>query len=306
MTGEFAYISWVRQQTAGDARVPIGIGDDAAAVRLTSGRDALITTDMILEGVHFDLSRTTPRMVGRKAMAVNLSDIAAMAAVPVAAVVSVGLPGDLPQQSAEELYHGIRGLADEFSVALVGGDTNLSRSGLVVSITLVGETTQRGPVRRCDARPEDWILATGSFGGSIVGKHLEFTPRVREALALHERYDLHAMIDVSDGLAADLGHILEESNCGAVLRASKIPISDAARQMPGPVSPLDRALHDGEDFELLCTLAADDARRLLTEQPLGVPVSHIGFITAGRELVLEADDGSRRKLEPMGYDHFRQ
>jgi thiamine-monophosphate kinase len=305
MTGEFAYISWMRNRTARDPRVPIGIGDDAAAVRLTPGRELLITTDMVLEGIHFDCSTTAVRLVGRKAMAVNLSDIAAMAGVPVATVVSVGLPKAFPLQSAEELYHGIRDLADEFGVALVGGDTNASRCGLVISITVVGEVTERGPVRRNGARPGDWILATGSFGGSIRGKHMEFIPRVREALALHERYDLHAMIDVSDGLAADLGHLVEESTCGAVLRAGAVPISDAARSMADDRSPLDHALHDGEDFELLFTLEALDAQRLLADRPVAVPVSHIGVITADRDLLVEADDGRRLRLDPKGHDHFR-
>jgi thiamine-monophosphate kinase len=305
LQSEFAYIEWIRQQSRADRNVTIGIGDDTAALRLTPGREVLLTTDMILDGVHFDLAGTPPRLVGRKALAVNLSDIAAMAGVPVAAVASVALPRGFSRQAAEELYDGMRRLAEEFGVALVGGDTNASPAGLVVSVALVGETTERGAVRRSGARPGDWILATGSFGGSIRTKHLDFTPRMREALALHARYDLNAMIDVSDGLAADLGHILAESGCGAVLRAAAIPISDAARQIPGDKTALDHALTDGEDFELLFTLAAADAERLLAEQPLGVPLSHLGLISTDRELLLESPDGSRRRLELAGYDHFR-
>jgi thiamine-monophosphate kinase len=305
LTGEFAFIDWIRKQTASDPRVPIGIGDDAAAIRFTTGREVLVTTDMILDGVHFDSSRTPARLIGRKALAVNLSDIAAMAGVPVAAVVSVGLPDGFARTAAEELYAGMRELADEFHVAIVGGDTNRSTTGVVICITMLGEATPRGPVRRNGARPGDWIMATGTFGGSILGKHFSFTPRVREALLLHERYELHAMIDVSDGLAADLGHILDESRCGAVLRASSIPVDSSVRQIAGDESRLTSALYDGEDFELVFTLPPDDGRRLLSERPL-VLVSHLGEITTGQDLELEWEDGRRQTLERKGYDHFRR
>src|SRR5262249_22507067 len=150
--------------------------------------------------------------------------IAAMAGRPVAAVVSVGLPRQGGRELAEELYRGLREVADAFDTALVGGDTNSWDGPLVIAVTLIGEATARGPVRRSGARPGDWLLVTGPLGGSILGKHLAFTPRVREALALHAAADLHAMIDISDGLAADLHHICRESGCGAVLRAESIPL----------------------------------------------------------------------------------
>jgi thiamine-monophosphate kinase len=306
LTGEFAFIEWLRKRTASDPRVPIGIGDDTAAIRFTPGREVLVTTDMILDGIHFDSTRTPARLIGRKAMAVNLSDIAAMAGVPVAAVVSVGMPDGFTRPAAEDLYSGMRELADEFHVAIVGGDTNRSISGVVICVALLGEATPRGPVRRNGARPGDWIMATGTFGGSILGKHLNFTPRVREALLLHEKYDVHAMIDVSDGLAADLGHILNESRCGAVLRAASVPVAMIVGQMAGDDSQLTSAFYDGEDFELVLTLPPDDGRRLLAERPLDVTVSHIGEITTGAGLMLEWDDGLRRSLEPRGYDHFKR
>jgi len=305
LTGEFAFIDWIRRQTASDVRVPIGIGDDTAAIRFTPGREVLVTTDMILDGVHFNSSSTPARLIGRKALAVNLSDIAAMAGVPVAAVVSVGLPDGFARTAAEDLYAGMRELADEFRVAIVGGDTNRSTSGVVICITLLGEATARGPVRRNGARPGDWIMATGTFGGSILGKHLNFTPRVREALLLAEKYDLHAMIDVSDGLAADLGHIVEESGCGAVLKAAAIPVGRMVGQIAGDESRLASAFYDGEDFELLFTLPPHDGQRLLAEKPLDVTVSRFGEITTGEGLILEWENGIRRPLEPRGYDHFR-
>src|SRR5207302_7308776 len=201
VSGEFAYIDWLRRQTPADPRVPIGPGDDTAALRLTPGAPCLVTTDMLLDGSCFRLAEAGPRRVGRKAMAVNLSDIAAMAGKPVAAVVSVGLPRDGGRALAEELYLGLREVADAFDTALVGGDTNSWDGPLTISVTLLGEATGRGPVRRSGARPGDWLLVTGPLGGSIQGKHLDFTPRVREALRLPEVAGLHAMIDLSDGLA---------------------------------------------------------------------------------------------------------
>ena len=181
-------------------------------------RAVLVTTDMLLEGSCFVLAEAGPRRVGRKAMAVNLSDVAAMAGRPMAAVVSVGLARDGGRSLAEDLYRGLREMADEFDTAIVGGDTNSWDGPLAISVTLFGEPTGRGPVTRSGARPGDWLLCTGTFGGSIRGHHLDFTPRVREALRLHEVADLHAMIDVSDGLAADVWHICTESRVGAVLR----------------------------------------------------------------------------------------
>src|SRR4051812_35592181 len=230
LTGEFAFIDWLRRRTPADPRVMLGPGDDTAAVRFTPGAPVLVTTDMLLEGSCFVLAEAGARRVGRKAMAVNLSDIAAMAGVPGAAVVSVGLPRQGGRALAEELYLGLREMADAFDTPIVGGDTNSWNGPLAISVTLHGQATERGPVLRKGAKPGDWIFVTGPLGGSTLGKHLDFTPRVREALALHEAVDLHAMIDISDGLARDLHHICEESGCGAVLRADSIPISADARR----------------------------------------------------------------------------
>src|SRR5947209_16000514 len=158
---EFAYIDWIRRQTPQDPRILIGPGDDAAALHWPSGKPLLVTTDMLLEGSCFRLAEAGPRRVGRKAMAVNLSDIAAMAGKPVAAVVSVGLPREGGRALAEELYRGLREMADTFSTAVVGGDTNSWDGPLVLNVTLLGEATPRGPVRRGGARVGDWLLVTG-------------------------------------------------------------------------------------------------------------------------------------------------
>ncbi|MGL6096666.1 MAG: thiamine-phosphate kinase, partial [Fimbriiglobus sp.] len=188
--GEFEYIRWIRSRTPADVRVLVGPGDDCA-VLVPPSRPLLVTTDVLTEGVDFWLAEAGPRAVGRKAMAVNLSDIAAMAGVPNAAVVGVVLPHDGGRPLAEELFAGLREVADAFGVAVVGGDTNAWAGGLVISVTVLGEATHRGPVVRSGAKPGDWVFVTGPTGGSILGRHLAPTPRVREALALHAAADLH-------------------------------------------------------------------------------------------------------------------
>src|SRR5260370_36967867 len=229
--GELEYIHWLRQRTPADPRVLVGPGDETAVIRAPAGGSWLVTTDMLLEGSHFRFPQADPKQVGRKAMAVNLSDIAAMAGKPVAAVASLGLPRSAGNTLAEALYLGMRALADAFDTALVGGDTNSWDGPLVMSVTLFGEAPGGGPVTRGGANPGDWLLVTGSLGGSILGRHLDFIPRVREALVLHQQATPHAMIDISDGLAADVKHIFTESRTSAVLRAEAIPIRPAARQI---------------------------------------------------------------------------
>jgi thiamine-monophosphate kinase len=300
--GEFAYIEWLRRQTPAAAQVRVGPGDDAAILDLPPGAPLVVTTDMLLDGSCFRLAEAGPRLVGRKAMAVNLSDIAAMAARPTAAVVSAGLPRAGGRALAEELYLGMREIADAFACPIAGGDTNSWDGPLVLSVTLLGLATERGPVLRRGARPGDWLFVTGPLGGSILGKHLTFTPRIREALELHAAVDLHAMIDLSDGLAADVHHLCVESGCGAVLHAEAIPISADAGRMPDARPPLEHALSDGEDFELAFTVAPADGRRLLATQPVaGITLVHIGaMIDAGYWL---EEAGQRRPLEAKGYVH---
>ena len=235
-------------------------------------------------------------------MAVNLSDIAAMAGKPVAAVVSVGLPREGGLALAKELYEGLREVADQFDVAIVGGDTNSWDGPLLISVTVIGEPTGRGPVTRSGAKAGDWLMVTGELGGSIMGKHLDFSPRVNEAITLHAETELHAMIDISDGLAADVNHICTESHCGAVLWAEDIPISAAAKSMANGRSPLDHALGDGEDFELVFATTRREAQRLVAKQPIvGIQMTAIGEIV--EEGLWLREGGKRRPLDPVGYVH---
>ena len=300
--GEFAFIEWLRRQTPADPRVVLGPGDDAAAVQFTAGSLCLITTDMLMDGTCFRLAEAGPRAVGRKALGVNLSDLAAMAGRPVGAVVSLALPRQGAQVLAEGLFRGLREMADEYDTSIVGGDTNTWDGPLVISVTAFGEAIAPGPVRRSGARTGDWLLVTGPLGGSIRGRHLTFRPRVREALRLQALVSLHAMIDISDGLAADLGHVCAESRCGAVLRAEDIPIAAEAFSLGDGKTPLEHALTDGEDFELLLAVAPEDGRRLLETQPVeGVTLARVGECM-DQGLWLEAA-GRRQVLEPRGYVH---
>lgn len=300
---EFAYIDWIRHQVAAHPNVLLGIGDDAAILSTTPGSQLLAAVDMLMEGTHFTLPPASPQAVGHKALAVNLSDMAAMAAKPIAALVSVALPQGRDDTIGQEVHAGLQQLADRYNVAIAGGDTNSWRGPLVISVTVLGESTGRGPVRRDGAQPGDWIMVTGSLGGSLAGKHLHFEPRVHEALALNAAVDLHAMIDISDGLSADLHHILEESRVGAILKADAIPISDAAQLADDGVSPLQHAMGDGEDFELLLTLSPAAGRQLLAASPIELRMSHIGEITDGTGCLLRDASGNDSNLPRRGWEH---
>lgn len=308
--GEFGLIRWIRERTVGSADTVVGIGDDCAVLRTTPGRDLVLTTDMLMDGRHFRLEQDGAEAVGRKALGVNLSDIAAMAARPVAAVVAVALPNEHGHAVAiaKGIHAGMAPLCARFGLALVGGDTNAWDGPLVVSVTVLGETTTRGPALRSGARPGDAILVTGPLGGSLLGRHLDPQPRIDEALALRAAAPLHALIDLSDGLSSDLGHILEESGClGAVLDGAAIPVHPDAVRLSGTSgrSPLDHALDDGEDFELCLTLAPEDAERLLAAPHPPVRLYRIGEVRQTPGLWLRKTDGTSVEIQSAGFDHLR-
>lgn len=300
--GEFDLIRWIRRQESIADRVSIGIGDDCASMRVRPGFDLLATTDMLMEGRHFLLESASPREVGYKTLAVNLSDIAAMAGWPVAALVAVALPRDRAESLGREIHQGMAPLAKRFGVALIGGDTNAWTGPLVISVTLLGEVEIGRAVTRSGARVGDAIYVTGPLGGSLLGRHLHPEPRIREARALVQQGEIHAMIDLSDGLSSDLGHILQESGgLGAILDEDAIPIHDDARLLASQDgrSALEHALHDGEDFELCFTVEG-------SENPsCPVALFRIGQITAEPSLRLMRTDGTLETLRPSGFDHFR-
>ena len=305
---ESALIAWLRERLPPHPLLKLGIGDDAAVLNMAGVERCAITVDALTDHVDFELSRgDDPRRVGRKALAVNLSDLAAMAARPLAAVVALVLPKKNGLSLSQALFEGMLPLAEQYNVAMAGGDTNSWDGPLAVSITLLGKVTDCGPLVRGGARPGDRILATGSFGGSILGRHFDFQPRVDEALLLNESYELHAGIDVSDGLSIDLYRMAKESGCGAILQADAIPIADDARELSRTradgVSPLDHALGDGEDFELLLAVAPEEAKRILADRPLDILLTDIGEFVAEPGLWQRDATGTKKPLAPKGWEH---
>lgn len=303
---ELAFINHLRQRLPAHPLLRIGPGDDAAVLAATGERGIVVTTDLLTDGVHFNLASTDPRRVGHKALGVNLSDLAAMAAEPVAVVISLALPRSREcLELAKELYEGLLPLAEQFRVGIAGGDTNTWEGPLVISVTALGKTTSRGPLLRSGAKAGDRLLVTGQLGGSLLGRHLDCEPRVREALLLHERYDLHAGMDISDGLALDLSRMCEASGVGAIVDVDHVPISAAAEELAGrdqKASALKHALGDGEDFELLLAVSPDVAAQIVHDQPIECGISDVGEFTA--ELGLrQRGSGRVSPLAAHGYVH---
>ena len=305
---ERQFVEELRLRLSGHPQLLLGIGDDAAVLQLAKRSDCVVTSDLLADGTHFRLPSDDLRRVGRKALAVNLSDLAAMAARPVAVVVSLLLPQDNALRTARLLYEGMLPLAERFGVSVAGGDTNCWNGALAISITAIGETTARGSLRREGAQPGDHLLVTGSLGGSRLGKQFEFVPRVAEALHWHRQFDLHAGIDISDGLAIDLHRLCHASRCGAEIDLPLVPISDAAQSWAlasgTGKSPLEHALSDGEDFELLMAMAPEVAGTMLHEQQSAdCPLTHIGRVTAEPGLRARDAAGTIVDLPISGYEH---
>ena len=302
---ESEFIEWIRSQSHFDPDiVPVGPGDDCAVITFGTER-LIVTTDQVLDGVHFRLADHGPQAAGRKGMARNLSDVAAMAAAPFGAVATVALSRGDSLDQAQAIYRGLRSAGDEFNCPVVGGDVAVWDSPLAITVTVFARPDGIEPVLRSGAEAGDAICLTGAVGGAWrTRRHLQFTPRVREARVLADQYHLHAMIDVSDGLAADLGHICTASGVGAQLWGNAVPIHPDAERQGGEDQPgLAAALGDGEDYELLFTLSADEAQSLLKRRAVDVSITHIGVITEGAGMMLICPDGTSRPLAPTGWEH---
>ena len=293
--GEFGLIERFRRFIKTDKTVAVASGDDCAAIKYTANKYLLYTCDMIIEGVDF-LPKDNPALIGRKALAVSISDIAACGGIPRYCVVALGLPKNFSVAKAEKLASGLFKLAKEFKVNVVGGD--ISRSDrLVIDVSMLGVVEKKNLVLRSGARAGDIIFVSGRLGGSIRGKHLDFSPRVRESRYLVNNFRINSMCDISDGLIQDLGHILDNSSTGAVLYEELIPLSRAAVN-------LDDALYGGEDFELLFTLSRKEALRLRAGKPYDFyPIGSIMPKKFGLKLI-DAKGREKRLKARRGFRHF--
>ncbi len=327
--GEFGLIRRLKKKLAShSSELMVGINDDAAVFKAHE-QLSLLTTDAFVEGVHFDLKYMSFHDVGWRLLAANLSDIAAMGGIPEYAVLTVALRDDLTVGAVDDFYRGMSGIAQQFSVDIIGGDTTRTPDRLFFSLTIYGRVERERLVLRSGAREEDAVLVTGSPGNSIAGleilklqrasllekfpeavkQHRTPQPRVREARHLVENFHIHAMIDVSDGVASEIGHVCQSSDVGARLYADKIPLSAAARniaEMQG-AKPLSYALYGGEDFELLFTAPKSESTSIIRELKtvFNLQCSNIGKITSLDKGVMLIDGERAAPLAAQGFDHFR-
>lgn len=307
---EFDLIHRLTRSLPANDSVVVGAGDDCAVLDLgLPDRLLLFKTDAVVQGIHFTLE-TPPEKIGHKALARCLSDIAAMAGTPNSALITLALPPNFDPVFVEKIYSGMDALARRHHVAIVGGETTTNPGGILISLALLGTVPRGKCILRSGAKSGDALFVTGELGGSLSGKHLDFEPRLDEARWLADHFPIHAMIDLSDGLAGDLRHIVHASHVGAELLATSIPASRASRlaaKSEGSAKPpLLAALTDGEDFELLFTTASRDAVPLLDAWKKHFPklkLSCVGKITAGAGITIRNKEGTR-PLAAHGYEHF--
>lgn len=310
---EFGFIEHIRKLFAEfPARGFEGIGDDCAILPIGGGEALVFTSDLLTEGVHFLRRATTARELGGKSLAVNLSDVAAMGARPVATLLSVALPRDAAEGWALEFMEGYRALSARYGTPLVGGDTTRSESGITINVTAIGRCPLTHLKRRRDALPGDRVFVAGELGASGTGLqeilagapdtplaavHRNPEPQVDEGVWLGTRPEVHAMMDLSDGLASDLGHILDLSHTGAEIELERIPVAAG--------SDLRTAACGGEDYKLLFTAASECAERLAAEfqAQFGHPLYPIGRITSGEGLTW-LRNGHPEALDWHGFSHY--
>jgi thiamine-monophosphate kinase len=324
--GEFGLIDRIRSRFSQPVAPELGIGDDAALLSPAPGCQVLVSTDLLAEGVHFDLGFGPARLLGCKSLAVNLSDIASMGAIPRWFFLSLAIPAGFPLETIEGLLDGLAEQAVAHTCILAGGDTCSSKSGLVISVTIMGEQRPELILKRSGAQPGDEVWVSGTLGDSALGlklltegkrlggdddyllqRHLDPTPRCDLGLKLAESGLVHAMIDISDGLLADLGHIAEQSGCGAEIQLAQLPLSAqfqvyAAAQ---PFMPWQLAICGGEDYELCFTTPAANHQTILQlAKTAGIPVTVVGKVTDSKQVQALLPDGTLFKPEAKGFTHF--
>ncbi len=321
--GEFGLIDRIAANVGAAANVITGIGDDAAVTAITPGMQLLTSTDMLLEDVHFRRSWHDPYRLGRKSLAVSISDIAAMGAIPRWALLSLAIPADLPLGFIDDFTRGFLAMATEYGINLIGGDTCSSRSGLILSVTIMGEQLPDLVLRRSGAQPGDDIWVTGMLGDAalalktvesgvegnnyLLSRLLDPTPRVSIGLALAESGLVNSMIDISDGILADFGHIAEQSGLGGRICLNDLPLSAAfithAEKISG--SPFDLALTGGEDYELCFTASLVDRDKIVEcVKKCGVEATPVGIVTSLPEVTVVSADGTPCSLQVKGFNHF--
>jgi thiamine-monophosphate kinase len=306
---EQSFLAYLRGRTRQLPQVAVGIGDDAAVIDWpeTSGADQprlrqVACTDQILDGVDFRSEDQSLADIGFKAMAINLSDIAAMGATPSSALVTLALPSENATEIAGEVYEGILEAADKYQVAIAGGDLSTYDGPLSISITLLGWVEK--PWLRTGAEEGDALFVTGALGGSLLGRHLRPEPRVELAAKLKQKVDVHAAIDVSDGFSLDLDRMLAASRMGAELELETLPISDAAQQFSerSGRTPLEHAWSDGEDFELIFCVSSEEAS-IVESTDWGVPVTRVGKVVGRTGLWKRVATSKFERVFPQGFVH---
>jgi thiamine-monophosphate kinase len=328
--GEFGFIKRIsRGCLIRPQNVIKAIGDDAAAFIPAPGEAILVTTDLLVERIHFLISATSGFNLGYKALSVNLSDIAAMGGTAREAFISIAIPENCPIDYLEDLYKGIKILAAEFDVNLLGGDTTRSKVDLIINISVVGSAFEKEILYRNTAQHGDIIYSTGFLGDSRAGLHLIINdieadsnelkalldahllpkPYLREGRFFARQGGVHAVIDVSDGLSSDIGHIAEESNVGIRLYSEKIPVSNNLEKFCAwfDFDPVEYALAGGEDYTLLCTISPDKADHIAADylKMFQNPLYQIGEITDSGKMKLILPNGQIRSFAPSGWDHFK-
>jgi thiamine-monophosphate kinase len=330
--GEFSLIASIRRRMEGryPPEVALGIGDDCAVLQPQAGMEWVITTDTQVEDVHFRRAWLTPYQIGWRAMAVNLSDIAAMGAQPFGALAALTLPAATEAAFFDQLLDGLCDLGLRLNCPLIGGNLARDPAHLSLTLTVLGRVPLGKAVLRKGARPGDEIWVSGRLGGSAAGlrtflqtipmadalcaalrqRYTQPQPRVREAIFLRASGHLTSMIDLSDGLAGDLGHLCEEGGVGAQIVADALPLDSGVREVAMALGedPMDYALRGGEDFELCYTALPGVFTPLLDEfrGQFGTELTRVGVVTSERSLRLVHGDGSQTPLSPQAFDHFHR
>jgi len=329
--GEFGFIRSIQEGCHYSSKGIIeGIGDDCAVIGPYDGHVFLMTTDMLVEDIHFLLGKISPEDLGHKAMAVNLSDIAAMGGTPLHAVISIGIPKSMEITVIHAIYNGLKGICGQYGVNILGGDTSSSPENLIINVAVLGQAPEKEVLYRKGAKPGDRVYVTGTLGDSagglkllrdemkapertasiLIREHNRPVPFLEAGRVIARSQLAGAMIDVSDGLIADLGHICEKSGVGARLARAAIPISDEVRLLAetNGLDPYELALYGGEDYRLLVTVPEGNAEAFEGLFHRGDPchIHELGEITRKDGIQMIMENGSKKSLRVKGYDHFSQ